>query len=100
MSFEMNGLQNNVFPLNDGVSQRLIKVKEMMEEIVDRQLGIPKELVASTLAAEIVYDSDFINTIYDVSTSVVGGVADIAFILNDRTTHNELRIDAAWITKV
>ena len=52
------------------------------------RFGIPKELVASTLAAEIVYDEDFINTMYDWSTGAVGGIADIAFIFNDRTTHN------------
>lgn len=45
-------------------------------------------MVADTLAAEIVYDSDFINTMYDVSTAVVGGLADIAFILRDRTSFN------------
>jgi len=52
------------------------------------RFGIPKELVAGTLAAEIVYDSDFINTMYDVSTTVVGGLADIAFMLRDRTGFN------------
>jgi len=52
------------------------------------RFGIPKELVAGTLAAEIVYDEDFINTIYDVSTAVVGGIADLAFMFRDRTTRN------------
>jgi len=46
------------------------------------RFGIPKELVASTLAAEIVYDEDFINTMYDVSTGAVGAAADIFFIMN------------------
>jgi RHS repeat-associated protein len=53
-----------------------------------RRFGIPKELVAGTLAAEIVYDSDIINTIYDVDTAYIGALADIAFILRERTTFN------------
>ena len=52
------------------------------------RFGIPKELVASTLAAEIVYDEDFINTMYDWSTGAVGGIADIAFIFSDWTDWN------------
>ncbi len=51
-----------------------------------KRFGIPKELVAGTLAAEVVYDSDVVNTVYDVDTALVGGVADIAFVLRDRPT--------------
>lgn len=48
------------------------------------RFGIPKELLASTLAAEVVYDEDIINTAYDVSTAIFGAAADFAYINRDR----------------
>ncbi len=51
-------------PLSE--SQLSVVVKEA------NRFGLPPEFLASVLAAEIVFDTDFINTIYDASTDVVG----------------------------
>lgn len=48
------------------------------------RFGLPKELVAATIAAEIVYDTDWVNTVYDLSTWIVGETADFAYKWRDR----------------
>ena len=73
------------FSANSVVEDPLTATQWSLAKQEAQRFGIPKELVASTLAAEIVYDEDWVNVTYDVSTAAVGGLADIAFILRDRT---------------
>jgi RHS repeat-associated protein len=53
-----------------------------------RRFGLPKELVASTIAAEIVYDTDWVNTVYDAITWITGATADFAYATRDRLLFN------------
>jgi len=53
-----------------------------------RRFGLPKELVASTIAAEIVYDTDWVNTVYDAVTWIMGATAEFAYVTRDRPLFN------------
>lgn len=50
---------------------------EISKQEADR-FQIPVELVAGALATEIVYDTDFINTIYDISVNAATTIGDLA----------------------
>nr|NIW46903.1 hypothetical protein [Gammaproteobacteria bacterium]NIW99740.1 hypothetical protein [Phycisphaerae bacterium] len=52
------------------------------------RFGIPKELLAATIAAEIVYDTDWINTVYNINTAIVGNLSDFAYVTRDRPLFN------------
>jgi hypothetical protein len=81
---EMSGETAFPQPCIRDIQVPLTKEQWCLIEAEAEHFGIPKELLAATLAAEIVYDTDWINTIYDTGVRAVGSIADFAYATRDR----------------